>query len=227
MIVRAAVASDAAAVARVHARSWRVAYRGLVPDAYLDGLSDDTWRERWERGLATAGDRHGHLGAARRRPGRWRAGGVRPRRPDARRRPGAPGAVGALRHLPRPERLGPRRGLAAAGRDAGLGAGRRARHCSVGAGRQRPGTPVLRASRVRRGRQREDDRPRRRRAGRGSLPAAARRVRRVRSAAAGSTRSRRPSAARTPRAAAPSRPTAGPRTGWPAGTRPAAGSPPR
>jgi len=56
MIVRAAVASDAAGVARVHARSWQVAYRGLVPDAYLDGLSDDTWRERWERGLATPGD---------------------------------------------------------------------------------------------------------------------------------------------------------------------------
>jgi GNAT superfamily N-acetyltransferase len=30
--------ADAAAVARVHVRSWQAAYRGLLPDEYLDGL---------------------------------------------------------------------------------------------------------------------------------------------------------------------------------------------
>jgi hypothetical protein len=29
---------DAAQVARVHVRSWQVAYRGLLPDEYLDSL---------------------------------------------------------------------------------------------------------------------------------------------------------------------------------------------
>jgi GNAT superfamily N-acetyltransferase len=36
--VRAARSEDAASVARVHVRSWQVAYRGLLPDEYLDGL---------------------------------------------------------------------------------------------------------------------------------------------------------------------------------------------
>jgi GNAT superfamily N-acetyltransferase len=38
MILRDAESADANAVARVHVRSWQVAYRGLLPDAYLDGL---------------------------------------------------------------------------------------------------------------------------------------------------------------------------------------------
>ncbi len=38
MIVRDAQPSDAAEVARVNVRSWQVAYRGLFPDDYLDGL---------------------------------------------------------------------------------------------------------------------------------------------------------------------------------------------
>ena len=36
--VRTAVPADAMAVAAVHVRSWQVAYRGVVPDAHLDGL---------------------------------------------------------------------------------------------------------------------------------------------------------------------------------------------
>jgi ribosomal protein S18 acetylase RimI-like enzyme len=36
--VREAQAQDAAEVAGVHVRSWQVAYRGLFPDDYLDGL---------------------------------------------------------------------------------------------------------------------------------------------------------------------------------------------
>jgi GNAT superfamily N-acetyltransferase len=38
MSVRSAVPADAMEVARVHVHSWQVAYRGLLPDAFLDGL---------------------------------------------------------------------------------------------------------------------------------------------------------------------------------------------
>jgi RimJ/RimL family protein N-acetyltransferase len=36
--LRRATGADAPAVAAVHIQSWQVAYRGIVPDAYLDGL---------------------------------------------------------------------------------------------------------------------------------------------------------------------------------------------
>ena len=39
--LRPARPEDAAAVAGVHVRSWQVAYRGLLPDEYLDGLRPD------------------------------------------------------------------------------------------------------------------------------------------------------------------------------------------
>jgi len=38
VIVRDARVEDASAVARIHVRSWQVAYRGLLPDEYLDEL---------------------------------------------------------------------------------------------------------------------------------------------------------------------------------------------
>ena len=41
--IRAGLPADADAIARVQVASWRAAYRGLVPDAHLDGLD---WRER-------------------------------------------------------------------------------------------------------------------------------------------------------------------------------------
>lgn len=39
--VRAATSEDARAIAEVHVASWRAAYRGLLPDGYLDRLSVD------------------------------------------------------------------------------------------------------------------------------------------------------------------------------------------
>jgi GNAT superfamily N-acetyltransferase len=45
MELRPASPSDAGPVARLHVRSWQTAYRGLLPDAYLDGL-DPTERAR-------------------------------------------------------------------------------------------------------------------------------------------------------------------------------------
>lgn len=50
-IVREATGRDVDAIAALHTESWRSAYRGLVPDAFLDGpLGDErlqAWRERF------------------------------------------------------------------------------------------------------------------------------------------------------------------------------------
>ena len=48
--VRPAAAEDAPAIATVHVAVWREAYRGVMPDAYLDALTPEArtqaWRER-------------------------------------------------------------------------------------------------------------------------------------------------------------------------------------
>jgi GNAT superfamily N-acetyltransferase len=49
--IRDARPSDAAQLALVHVRSWQEAYRGLVPQAYLDGLDPVQRRPGWERTL--------------------------------------------------------------------------------------------------------------------------------------------------------------------------------
>jgi GNAT superfamily N-acetyltransferase len=52
MIVRPATAADAAALATVHVRSWQAAYRGLLPQQMLDGLSVEQRTEQWRTILA-------------------------------------------------------------------------------------------------------------------------------------------------------------------------------
>jgi GNAT superfamily N-acetyltransferase len=54
MNVRVASDSDARQIAEVHVATWRVAYRGLVPDEYLASLSVDQREEAWWRILAGA-----------------------------------------------------------------------------------------------------------------------------------------------------------------------------
>jgi GNAT superfamily N-acetyltransferase len=49
MRVRPADAADAAGIAAVHVVSWQGAYRGLLPDGYLDGLDVAGWTAGWER----------------------------------------------------------------------------------------------------------------------------------------------------------------------------------
>ena len=51
MRVRPADAADAAAIATVHVASWQGAYRGLLPDGYLDGLDVARWTAGWQRVL--------------------------------------------------------------------------------------------------------------------------------------------------------------------------------
>ncbi|HWS92002.1 MAG TPA: GNAT family N-acetyltransferase [Mycobacterium sp.] len=48
--VRAAVPADAHDVARVHVRSWQSAYRGLIAQEYLDGLTPEAWAGRYTFG---------------------------------------------------------------------------------------------------------------------------------------------------------------------------------
>ena len=55
-VVRRARVEDAGGIARVWVRAWRIAYRGLVPDAFLDALDVDERRERWRERLE-GGDR--------------------------------------------------------------------------------------------------------------------------------------------------------------------------
>jgi ribosomal protein S18 acetylase RimI-like enzyme len=50
--VRWAGVEDAAAIVAIHVQSWRVAYRGLVDQAYLDGLDPADRLPSWEQGLA-------------------------------------------------------------------------------------------------------------------------------------------------------------------------------
>jgi ribosomal protein S18 acetylase RimI-like enzyme len=56
-VIRAARVTDASQIAVVHVRSWQGAYRGLLPQAYLDGLDPAQRVGRWERSLAEAEDR--------------------------------------------------------------------------------------------------------------------------------------------------------------------------
>ena len=50
MLLRPANPDDALAVAGVHVRSWQAAYRGLLPDAYLDQLRPEDRAARYDFG---------------------------------------------------------------------------------------------------------------------------------------------------------------------------------
>lgn len=50
--VRRAEIADAAAIAAVYVETWQSAYRGLLPDDFLDALVLDAYEERWRRTLA-------------------------------------------------------------------------------------------------------------------------------------------------------------------------------
>jgi len=52
MRVRAATISDAFAIADIHVSAWRAAYRGVVPDQNLDGLSVEKRRAYWSLAIA-------------------------------------------------------------------------------------------------------------------------------------------------------------------------------
>jgi len=49
LLVRRAEPRDAPAVARVHTASWQQAYRGLLPEEYLDSLSVEARTTSWAK----------------------------------------------------------------------------------------------------------------------------------------------------------------------------------
>ena len=49
--IRPASTADAPAIAAVRIDSWRTTYRGLIPDAYLDGMQLDASTALWDRVL--------------------------------------------------------------------------------------------------------------------------------------------------------------------------------
>lgn len=52
-----ATAGDAAQIAELHVLSWRSAYRGILPDAYLDADVEPERRAHWEKTFAKLGAR--------------------------------------------------------------------------------------------------------------------------------------------------------------------------
>jgi GNAT superfamily N-acetyltransferase len=51
--IRLATPDDADALGRLHVAAWRAAYRGLMPDRILDGLTVEARAARWRRNLTT------------------------------------------------------------------------------------------------------------------------------------------------------------------------------
>lgn len=49
--LRQAATADALVMSRIYAESWKVAFRGDVPDGFLDGLSEDHWVTFFEKAL--------------------------------------------------------------------------------------------------------------------------------------------------------------------------------
>ena len=52
-VIREARIDDSLAIARVHVAAWRAAYRGVMPDAFLDALDERAREKRWRERLET------------------------------------------------------------------------------------------------------------------------------------------------------------------------------
>lgn len=52
MTIRPAKTDDIPVLSRIHAQSWKEAYRGMVPQEYLDSLADDRWEPMLRAWLA-------------------------------------------------------------------------------------------------------------------------------------------------------------------------------
>ncbi len=52
--LRAARPADAAAIARVHVETWRAAYAGIVPDAYLVAMTESKQALQWNNTIRSA-----------------------------------------------------------------------------------------------------------------------------------------------------------------------------
>lgn len=54
--IRRATVADAALIAQLRVDSWRATYRGMIPDAYLDGMKTEDSTRLWTRVLDAASD---------------------------------------------------------------------------------------------------------------------------------------------------------------------------
>ncbi|MEG0767073.1 MAG: GNAT family N-acetyltransferase [Clostridia bacterium] len=54
--IRRATEADVIGMARVYVQSWQKAYRGLMPDAYLDGLVEAEWAVSYVKRLGQPGN---------------------------------------------------------------------------------------------------------------------------------------------------------------------------
>ena len=52
-IIRPAVLSDALGIAHIHVRTWQCAYKGQIPDSYLNNLSIEERASGWKKILST------------------------------------------------------------------------------------------------------------------------------------------------------------------------------
>jgi GNAT superfamily N-acetyltransferase len=52
LVIRDVGRGDAAGLAAVHVGAWLAAYRGLMSDAFLDGISVEQWETRWSQRLS-------------------------------------------------------------------------------------------------------------------------------------------------------------------------------
>jgi ribosomal protein S18 acetylase RimI-like enzyme len=50
-MIRSATASDVDDIARLHVKTWQVAYRGHMPDAHLDGLDPSKRAAMWSKAI--------------------------------------------------------------------------------------------------------------------------------------------------------------------------------
>jgi len=50
--IRSAGAEDAHEISRIYALSWKTGYRGMIPQDYLDALSEDYWTPKFQKWLS-------------------------------------------------------------------------------------------------------------------------------------------------------------------------------
>ncbi|MFC5475083.1 GNAT family N-acetyltransferase [Paraherbaspirillum soli] len=56
VVIRRATVAEAPVIAAIRIDSWRATYRGIVPDAYLDGMESESSAALWTRILTAASD---------------------------------------------------------------------------------------------------------------------------------------------------------------------------
>lgn len=102
VLIRHAEIDDAAGIARVRAESWLGAYRGIVPDEFLDAIDVGEWAERQHRNMENvSGDLVSFVAETQGEVVGWAAGG--PNREDD---PDYSGELYAIYLLPERQRRG-------------------------------------------------------------------------------------------------------------------------